>query len=138
MILKTSTSLCVRSSSDLSPLSSVMEGLTVIGGTGSTFMIVHSGLAASLSIPRNIRCSSGILSSHSRISRAFSLCSPLLSFFSLNVEGLSNIILPCSAPQCMQMVLFLLEHSFSISLIVFLNSVDPTPCFMITSFTLSL
>ena len=40
---QTSTSLCVRSSSDLSPLSSVIEGLTVIGGTGRTFTIVHSG-----------------------------------------------------------------------------------------------
>ena len=31
-----STSLCVRSSSDLIPVSSIIDGLTVTGGTGST------------------------------------------------------------------------------------------------------
>ncbi len=58
--------------------------------------MVHSGLLESLSMPRKIKCSSGILSSHSLISLALSLCSPLSAFFSLNVDGLSSMILPCS------------------------------------------
>ncbi len=110
----------------------------MIGGTGRTFMITHSGRLESLSIPRNIRCSSGILSSHSRISLALSLCSPLSAFFSLNVEGLSRTILPCSAPQCMQMALLLWAHSFSMSLMMVLNSREPTPCLTMMSWTRSL
>ena len=137
-ILRTSTNLCVRSSSDLSPLSRVIDGLTVIGGTGRTFIIVHSGLLTSFSIPRKIRCSSGIFSSHSRISRAFSLCSPLSAFFSLKVVGLSRIILPCSAPQCMHIARLGPAQIFSISLMIFLNSLPPTPCLRMMSFTLSL
>src|SRR6266571_56265 len=61
-----STSLWVRSSSDLMPDSRVMEGLTETGGTGITWRTAHSGLAALGSIPRRIRSSSGILSSLSR------------------------------------------------------------------------
>ena len=55
----------------------------------------------------------------------------------LLLQGLSSRILPCSDPQCMQMVLFLLEHSFSMSLMMVLNSREPTPCLMMISFTLS-
>ena len=101
-------------------------------------MMIHSGRLESLFIPRKIRCSSGIRSSHSRMSRAFSLCSPLSAFFSLKVEGLSSIILPCSEPQCMQMALLLWAHSFSMSLMMVLNSREPTPCLMMMSWTRSL
>ena len=44
LILTTSTSLWVKSSSDLSPVSRVMEGLTVTGGIGSRVNVSHSGL----------------------------------------------------------------------------------------------
>ena len=40
-----STILCVRSSSDLMPDSSVIDGLTVSGGTGRTCSTNHSGRA---------------------------------------------------------------------------------------------
>ena len=40
-----STILWVRSSSDLMPVSSIMEGRTVTGGTGSACSTNHSGLA---------------------------------------------------------------------------------------------
>ena len=40
-----STILWVRSSSDLIPVSSIIEGLTVTGGTGNACKINHSGLA---------------------------------------------------------------------------------------------
>ncbi len=43
-ILTISTSLCVKSSSDLSPVSSVIEGLTVTGGIGKRVMMNNSGL----------------------------------------------------------------------------------------------
>ena len=49
------------------PLSKVIEGLTVIGGTGNTLKTVHSGLF-DLSIPIKIKSSSGIVVSHSLIS----------------------------------------------------------------------
>ena len=45
LILTISPSLCVKSSSLLSPDSSVMLGLIVTGGIGSTVKIIHSGLA---------------------------------------------------------------------------------------------
>ena len=53
-----STSLCVRSSSDLIPVSSIIDGLTVTGGTGSTCKTNHSGLAVSGSYPNNLKSSS--------------------------------------------------------------------------------
>jgi hypothetical protein len=52
LVLTTSTSLWVRSSSDLTPLSSVIDGLVATGGTGSTWRTNHSGLADSGSYPR--------------------------------------------------------------------------------------
>ncbi len=70
---RTSTSLWVRSSSDLSPDSRVMEGRTVTGGTGRAVKTIHSGLATSGFIPRGLRSSSGILSSRSRTSLGVSL-----------------------------------------------------------------
>ena len=51
-ILIISTSLCVRSSSLLSPVSRVMDGLTFIGGTGSAVRIIHSGLTKLLFKPK--------------------------------------------------------------------------------------
>ncbi len=42
-----STNLWVRSSSDLIPVSSMMDGLTVTGATGNTWRMNHSGLAVS-------------------------------------------------------------------------------------------
>ena len=96
LILRTSTSLWVRSSSDLSPESRVMEGLTVTGGTASAVRTIHSGLHVEGSIPRVTRSSSGILSSLSRTSLAVSLW---LSSTSRKVVGLSSLILICSAPQ---------------------------------------
>ncbi len=43
--LMMSTILWVRSSSDLIPVSKIIDGLTVTGGTGRTWRINHSGLA---------------------------------------------------------------------------------------------
>ena len=40
-----STNLCVKSSSDLIPVSRIIDGLTVTGGTGRACKINHSGLA---------------------------------------------------------------------------------------------
>ncbi len=57
-ILIMSTSLCVRSSSLLSPLSSVIDGLTFTGGTRSVVIMNHSGLVAAGSIPSMLRSSS--------------------------------------------------------------------------------
>ena len=45
MILTISPSLCVKSSSDLSPDSNVIEGLIVTGGIAKTVKTIHSGLA---------------------------------------------------------------------------------------------
>ena len=67
-ILTMSTSLWVRSSSDRSPDSRVMEGLTVTGGTGRTVRTVHSGRATAGSISMRSTSSSGIISSLSRMS----------------------------------------------------------------------
>ena len=69
----TSTSLWVRSSSDLSPVSKVIEGLTVTGGTGSTVKTNHSGLATSALTPKTYASSSVIFSSLSRTSEGVNL-----------------------------------------------------------------
>ena len=94
LILNTSTSLCVRSSSDLSPESSVMDGRTVTGGTGKAVKIIHSGLETSGFSPMGTRSSFGMRSSLSLTSLGVSLCPS-----SLKVEGLSSVILSCSALQ---------------------------------------
>ncbi len=52
LILKISTNLWVKSSSDLSPVSKVIEGLTVTGGTGNTVNTIHSGRATSGFTPK--------------------------------------------------------------------------------------
>ena len=63
----------VKSSSDLSPVSKVIEGLTVTGGTGKTVNTNHSGLATSGLTPKTKASSSEILSSLSRTSLAVNL-----------------------------------------------------------------
>ena len=60
LILTMSTSLCVRSSSDFSPLSSVMLGRVVTGDTGNSVRRSDSGLPPLN--PALFRSSSGILS----------------------------------------------------------------------------
>ena len=55
-----STSLCVRSSSDLSPESNVIDGLTVTEGTSNNANTAHSGLAVLALIPIFFNSSSDI------------------------------------------------------------------------------
>ena len=86
----------VRSSSDLSPESRVMDGRTVTGGTARAVSTIHSGLQVLGSMPRVTRSSSGMRSSLSRTSLAVSLW---LSVTSRKVVGLSSFIFTCSAPQ---------------------------------------
>ena len=45
LTLMISTILCVKSSSERIPVSRIIEGLTVTGGTGNAWRINHSGLA---------------------------------------------------------------------------------------------
>ena len=133
LILNTSTSLCVKSSSERSPLSRVIDGRTVIGGTGRTLRTIHSGRFF-LSIPMKIKSSEGMALSHSRTSRGLSLRSisafpaPCDSNFSLKVVGLSSIILPCIAWQCIHCPRRVPVVTFSTSLMILANSVEPTPC----------
>ena len=63
-----SESLCVKSSSLLSPVSRIMLGLTVTGGTKSDVRTAHSGLHVFELIPIFLNSSSGILTSISLIS----------------------------------------------------------------------
>ena len=73
LIRKISTNLWVKSSSERSPVSKVMEGLTVTGGTGKTVKTNHSGLATSGLIPKTKISSAVILSNLSLISEAVNL-----------------------------------------------------------------
>ena len=73
LILTISTSLCVKSSSLLSPVSNVIEGLTVTGGIGSKVKISHSGLAFK---PIRDKSSSFILSNLSLTADAVKVCAP--------------------------------------------------------------
>ena len=94
LILSTSTSLWVRSSSDLSPDSNVMEGRTVTGGTGRAVRIIHSGRQDFGDMPSGSRSWSGMRSRRSRTSLGVSLWPS-----SRKVVGLSRVILSWSAPQ---------------------------------------
>src|SRR3972149_6438047 len=69
LIRSTSTGLCVGSSSERSPDSSVIDGRTVTGGTRSAVSTIHSGRADSGSIPRTLTSSFGMRSRRSRTSR---------------------------------------------------------------------
>src|SRR3989338_727349 len=95
LILTMSPILCVRSSSLLSPLSSVMLGLIVTGGIGRTVSTVHSGLINSGLMPNSQQSSSGIFSSLVLISTGLTLLSP-----SISVAGFSRVIFCCLALQC--------------------------------------
>ena len=99
LILMISTSLWVRSSSDLMPDSRVIEGLTETGGTGMTWRTAHSGRAALGSIPRRIRSSSGILSSLSRTVLGVNRTAPPSATISWKVVGLPCSIGYCFCPQ---------------------------------------
>ena len=75
LILMMSPSLCVKSSSLLSPLSRVMLGLIVTGGIGKIVNTDHSGLNAAGLIPNNLQSSSGIFSNLALISIGVTLFS---------------------------------------------------------------
>jgi hypothetical protein len=92
--------LCVTSSSDLSPESSVIDGLTVTGGTGKAVSTIHSGLQTDGSMPRTTRSSSGTRSNLSLTSLGVSLWPS-----SRKVVGLSRVILSWTALQCGHVVL---------------------------------
>ena len=85
-----STILCVRSSSDLIPVSRIIDGLTVTGGTGKTCRINHSGLAVTGSYAKRLRSSSIIWENLSRIVIGSNLCSPI-SVFSTKIVGFVKI-----------------------------------------------
>ncbi|OPX57960.1 MAG: hypothetical protein A4E30_01612 [Methanomassiliicoccales archaeon PtaB.Bin215] len=94
LMRKTSTSLWVRSSSDRSPDSSVMDGRTVTGGTGNAVSTIHSGRQALGSMPSGTRSASGMRSRRSLTSFGVSLWPS-----SRKVVGLSRVIFSCSTPQ---------------------------------------
>src|SRR3989338_3205385 len=93
-ILTISPSLCVKSSSLLSPLSNVMLGLIVTGGIGSIVKTSHSGLTCSGFKPNKKQSSSGILSNLLLTSMGLNLFS-----FSKKVFCFSNVIFCCLALQ---------------------------------------
>src|SRR5581483_1620820 len=94
------------------PVSRIIEGLTVTGGTGSTWSTNHSGLAVLGSYPRSVRSSSGMWLSLSRIVIGRSLFSPA-SVLSTNIVGFVNIRSYCSLPQCGQSLTFLARSMIS-------------------------
>src|SRR3989344_2329384 len=81
-----SDSLCVKSSSDLSPDSRVIEGRTVTGGTKRRVKTDHSGLHVIGLIPDFATSSSEIATNKSLISLGKSLFFP-----AWNVVGLSSL-----------------------------------------------
>ena len=82
------------SSSDLSPVSNVIDGLIVTGGIGRTVNMNHSGLANSGSNPSNATSLSVIFSNLVLISVGGTFLS-----FSMNVDGFSNFTGYCLALQ---------------------------------------
>ena len=94
-----STILCVKSSSDLIPVSRMIEGLTVTGATGIACKINHSGLAVTGSYDRRRKSSSVICENLSLIVIGSNLCSPI-SVFSTKIVGLVKINSYCVFPQC--------------------------------------
>jgi len=101
LILTTSTSLCVRSSSDLSPVSRVMLGLTVTGGIGSIVSTNHSGLPPFIFI---IATSSSVIFS----SLCLTSSDVSSSLPSLNDVGFWYSISFCFSPQCGQVIFLFL------------------------------
>ncbi len=97
----TSTSLCVRSSSLRSPVSSVMLGRTVTGGIGSIVSTNHSGLPPFIFM--SAASSSLIFSSLCRTSSDVSSRRP-----SLKEVGFWNSSSFCFSPQCGQVIFLFL------------------------------
>src|SRR3990167_2037591 len=93
-ILTISPNLCVKSSSDLSPLSKVILGLIVTGGIGNKDKTIHSGLDFLGFKPKIVTSSSFIFSNLILISIGKTLLS-----FSMTVVGFSKLILYCLALQ---------------------------------------
>src|SRR3989338_8802664 len=90
-----SESLCVKSSSLLSPLSRVIEGLTVTEGKRNKEITAHSGLTVFGLIPVFLISSSVILTSLSLTSIGLNLFFPII-----NVLGFSNFTLSSVSLQC--------------------------------------
>ena len=108
-----STILCVRSSSERMPVSSIMEGRTVTGGTGRTCSMNHSGLAVAGSYPSSTRSSLVICANRPRSVIGSSLCSPS-SVFSEKDVGLVNMRSYWILPQC--------GHSFAFRALSIISS----------------
>src|SRR3989344_4470104 len=113
-----SPSLCVKSSSLLSPLSKVMLGLIVTGGIDKTVNISHSGLAYFGLNPKRVTSSSDIFSNLALTSIGLIFLS-----FSVNVVGFSIEILNCFALQWGHFLVFL--RFLIISLVFFLLASMP-------------
>ena len=86
--------MCVRSSSERSPDSRVIEGLIGTGGTERTVNTIYSGLVISGLNPKHSKSEFGTFSS-------LDLTSLGVSFLpsSLNVVGLSKVTLIFGSPQ---------------------------------------
>ena len=87
--------MCVKSSSDLSPDSSVIEGLIGTGGTDKTVRTMYSGLVISGLNPKQNKSESGIFSSLERTSFGVNFLPS-----SRKVVGLSRVTLIFGSPQC--------------------------------------
>ena len=87
--------MCVRSSSDLSPDSRVIEGLIGTGGTARTVKIMCSGLVIFGLNPKQSKSESGTFSRRERTSLGVSLRPS-----SRKVVGLSKVTLIFASPQC--------------------------------------
>ena len=86
--------MCVKSSSERSPDSNVIEGLIGTGGTESTVRTIYSGLVTSGLKPKHSKSELGTFSS-------LDLTSLGVSFrpSSLKVVGLSKVTLTFGSPQ---------------------------------------
>ncbi|VVC01851.1 Uncharacterised protein [uncultured archaeon] len=106
-ILMMSTSLWVRSSSDRSPVSSVIDGRTDTGGTRSAVITIHSGLAYCGSKPSTRRSLSGTPASQSRTS-----VGSIIALSLKNVVGLMSLTSGIFALQCGQLDCFFFAFAF--------------------------
>ncbi len=91
--------MCVKSSSERIPVSKIMDGLTVTGGTGNAWRINHSGLAVTGSYDKSDKSSSRICENLSLIVIGSNLCSPI-SVFSTKIVGFVKINSYWVFPQC--------------------------------------
>src|SRR3989344_7477274 len=90
-----SESLCVKSSSLLSPVSRVMEGRTVTDGTSKSAMTAHSGLQLFGLIPIFRNSSSFIATKRSLASIGLSLFLPIIKVLGFSSLTLSNVSEQC-------------------------------------------